>query len=148
VKSQPARIVMRRALIGLAVILVSAACAAGPRRVSDPFSGGAGSSSDRGSREVRVQVENTNFNEATIDARGIGLRRRLGRVAGTRSDEFRLSWTGTGQLYFEVDLLGGRTCITRAIEVAAGDTVRLVIDSVARLRGDGMSRLCDAQRVR
>lgn len=133
----------------MALVLAATACAAGSRSTRDPFAGGSGGAvSGEESRQVRIEVQNSNFNEARIEARGIGLRRRLGRVPGTRSEVFTLDWTAVAPLYFEIDFLAGGACTTRAIEVAAGQTVRLVIDSVARIRADGVSRLCDVQRVR
>jgi len=131
------------------VVLASTACAAGSRTSRDPFAGGSGGSASGGeSRQIRVEVQNSNFNEATIEARGVGVRRRLGRVPGTRSEVFTVDWTTPALLYFEIDLLAGGTCTTRGIEVAGGQAVRLVIDSVARIRADGVSRLCDVQRLR
>lgn len=140
---------LRRFLLAVAVALASTACAAGSGPTRDPFAGGSGgaTSSEEG-RQVRIEVQNSNFNEARIEARGIGLRRRLGRVPGNGSQVFTLDWAAVAPLYFEIDLLAGGACTTRAIEVGAGQTVRLVIDSVARLRADGTSRLCDVQRVR
>jgi hypothetical protein len=138
---------LKRAVLALAIVLVSGACAAGARSTADPFSGGGSRTASVQDRSIRIEVQNSNFNDATIEARGIGVRRRLGRVGGTRSDEFTLDWRGAGQLYFEIDLLGGETCVTRGIDVSPGDRVRLVIDSMARTRADGMNRLCDARRI-
>lgn len=133
----------------LAAAAAIAGCAAGAGTGADPFAGGSSAGgSSASSRVLRIEVENTNFNDARIEARGIGRRQRLGRVPGTRSEVFTMDWTVAAPLYFEVDLLGGERCTTRAIEVAGGQTVRLTIDSMARIRADGMSRLCDAQRVR
>jgi hypothetical protein len=137
-----------RAVLGLAVVLASGACAAGARSTADPFSGGGSGAPSTQDRSIHIEVQNSNFNDATIEARGIGIRRRLGRVGGSRSDEFTLDWRGAGQLYFEIDLLGGGTCVTRGIDVSPGDRVRLVIDSMARTRADGMNRICDARRIR
>jgi hypothetical protein len=139
---------MRQALLGLVVVLVSGACAAGPRTAADPFSGGGSGARSTGDRSIHIQVQNSNFNDATIEARGTGIRRRLGRVGGTRSDEFTLDWRGAGRLYFEIDLLGGGTCVTRGIDVSPGDRVLLVIDSMARTRADGINRACEARRTR
>ena len=138
---------VRRAALGLVVLLASGACASGPRTTADPFTG-SGARPAQGDRMIHIEVQNSNFNDATIEARGIGIRRRLGRVGGTRSDEFTLDWRGAGQLYFEIDLLGGGTCVTRGIDVSPGDRVRLVIDSMARTRADGITRLCEARRIR
>lgn len=139
----------RRSLGAVVLVLATTACAAGSRSTRDPFAGGSGgATAGQESRQVRVEVQNSNFNEARIEARGIGVRRRLGRVPGNQSQAFTLDWTAVAPLYFEIDLFGGGACTTRAIEVAPGRTVRLVIDSVSRIRADGVSRLCDVQRVR
>jgi hypothetical protein len=148
-----------RSLVAVAVVLAPMACAAGSGSTPDPFAGGSGgATSSQESRQIRIEVQNSNFNEARIEAvprsrysgdvRGTGFRRRLGRVPGNRSQVFTLDWTTAAPLYFEIDILAGGSCTTRGIEVAGGQTVRVVIDSVRRIRADGVSRICDAQRVR
>jgi hypothetical protein len=136
-------------LLILAAALALGGCAAGYRTGADPFAAGssAGEYSASG-RRLRIEVQNNNFNDARVEARGIGRQRRLGRVQGTGSEVFTMDWTVSAPIYFEIDLLGGERCVTRSIEVAGGQTVRLTIDSMARIRADGLSRLCDAKRVR
>ena len=138
---------LHRALVGFAAVAACSACASGAGSTRDPFSGGGGSGS--GGREgIRVEVQNTNFNQATVEAHGIGVRRRLGRVGGNETARFTLDWGGAGPLYFEIDLLGGGTCTTRPVDVAGGDAVRVIIESMSRIRSDGLSRLCDVMRAR
>lgn len=134
----------------LVTVLVLAGCSSSGRTSgSDPFSGGGGGDRPQGrAGQLRVQVQNQNFNEATITARGPGVRRRLGRIGGAESRTFTLPWSTANRLYFEVDLLGGDDCVTNAVDVSPGETVRLVIDSVARVRGDGFRRLCELRRAR
>ena len=137
--------------IGVSLLIASAACVAGGGRSSgsDPFQGPtAGSRSSRGGSEIRIQVRNSNFNEGAITAVRPGNRRRLGRVQGASDREFRMPWTNSDRLYFEIDLLAGPRCVTRAIFVDPGQTLLLVIDSTRRPRSDGISRMCDVQRSR
>ncbi len=112
----------------------------------DPFSSPA-SGGRAGGGDVRVNVQNVNFNDATIYVYAPG-RRRLGRVSGNQNGEFRVSMQGFGDLYFEVDLVGGQRCTTRRIQVESGMRVALLIDSSPRPRADGLRRLCEVRQSR
>lgn len=138
---------LARALLAAGVVLAVGACAAGSGSARDPFSG-SGARSDRGSGQIRIEVENSNFNQATVEARGVGTQRRLGRVSGNSSDRFTLDWRISGPLYFQIDLLGSGTCTTRVLDVSAGEAVRVIIESMPRIRADGVNRICDVMRTR
>ena len=128
-----ARTVTVRMLTVLVFVLGGAAACVSPGGSrtgtgGDPFSGGSSRSPEAsGGREITVQVVNSNFNQATISARGPGSNRRLGRVSGNDEGRFTLPWAGADGLYFEVELLGGGGCTTRRVQVAGGQTIRLVI---------------------
>ncbi|HKJ01304.1 MAG TPA: hypothetical protein VJ997_02580 [Longimicrobiales bacterium] len=139
------------ARLGLAFMLAAgvAGCssAGGGRAAADPFAGG-GASSRQADRQVQVQVENQNFNQATITARGPAIRRQLGRVSGMNEGRFSLPWSTSSRLYFEIEFLGGGGCTTRMVQVDPGSSIRVIIDSVSRIRADGVSRMCDVERGR
>jgi len=131
-------------------LIASTACVTSGRAIGgDPFQGSsAGSRSGSRSGELRIQVRNSNFNEATIYAVRLGSRRRLGRVQGASDGEFRLRLLNSDQIHFEVDLLASQGCLTRQVFVEPGQTLLLVIESTSRRRSDGRNSLCDVQRSR
>jgi len=132
------------AVLGL-VVIASAACLAQGRAIGpDPFRGTPAGSSG-GSSEIRVQVRNSNFNEATIYTVRIGSRRRLGRVQGATDASFRVPWPTAAQLHFEIDILASRGCTTQNVIIEPGQTVLLTIDSNARPRSSGRNSICDVQ---
>lgn len=132
------------AVLGL-VVTASAACLAQGRAIGpDPFRGTPAGSSG-GPSEITVQVRNSNFNEATIYTVRVGSRRRLGRVQGASDASFKVPWTTSAQLSFEVDILAGGECNTRGIVIEPGQRVLLTIDSNSRTRSSGYNSLCDVQ---
>jgi hypothetical protein len=136
-------------VLGAVMLLSLAACSGvGRSGGGDPFAGGSGGAGEEGRAEIRIEVRNSNFNEATIYAIRVGSRRRLGRVQGANDETFRLPWPASDRLQFEVDILGGQDCTTRLVMVSPGQTVLLTIDSVARPRADGSYGFCEVQRGR
>jgi hypothetical protein len=136
------------AIVGLSVLLMSAACAGSSRSAGDPFRGSPSGGESGSAREIRIEVHNENFSGGTVYAVRSGNRRRLGRVEGGRDEEFKMPWSVSEQLSFEVDLLGRDGCVTRPLIVAPGQAVRLTIYSMARPRSDGYTSLCDVRGAR
>ncbi len=129
----------RRNRLGLAVVvcsvvIASAACAPGGRSSGgDPFQGSsAGSQSSNRTGEIRIQVENSNFNDAVVHGVRSTSRRRLGRVQGVSDGELRMPWVFGDQLYCEVDLRPRGGCVSRPAFVEPGETLLLVIGSSSR----------------
>ena len=134
-------------VLGL-VMIASTACLAQGRAIGpDPFRGGSAGPS-RGSGEIRIQVRNSNFNEATVYALRVGNRRRLGRVQGATDQQFSMPWPNSAQLRFEVDILAGRGCTTQTVILEPGQRLMLVIDSTSRPRNSGRNSMCDIQPLR
>lgn len=79
-------------------------------------------------REVRIDVRNFNFADATVWAlaRG-GDRTRLGIVTGKSSASFTLPWTFSEPLRLEFDLLADVRCMTESLTVDPGDVLELQI---------------------
>jgi hypothetical protein len=115
---------VRRAL-ACALVLSAAAC--GTRTSypgQDPFAEGGGAAQD-----LRIQVRNNNFYDATLTAVSDVGRRRLGTVSGNQSAAFTMPWSFTGGLRIEINLLAGPTCTTDYVTVSPGGVVRLEIMS-------------------
>ena len=107
------------ALFGAVLLLTS--CLTAPTQRS-PFSGG-------GAREeIRIEVLNLNFNDATLWAIGDGRRRRLGVVIGKQDATFTIPWRITQTLAIEIDLLAGVRCTTRELTTSPGDIIEVQID--------------------
>jgi hypothetical protein len=108
------------------VLSLLAGCATAGKAVdADPFK-----EAPKGRQEIRIAVENLNFNDARLFALSLGKRQRLGIVAGKRSAVFTIPWPGPEPLRIEIDLLAGPKCTTRMIETDPGDTLDLIIESV------------------
>ena len=129
-----------------AAMLLSLAACSGTGRSGggDPFAGGG--AGGEGPDEIRIEVRNSNFSDATIYAVRVGSRRRLGRVGGVSDETFRLRWPASDRVQFEVDILGGQDCRTRTVVVDPGETVLLTIESVSRPRADGSYGVCEVRR--
>ena len=114
------------ALFGAVLLLTS--CSTVPGQGS-PFSGG-------GVREeIRIEVRNLNFSDATLWAIGGGMRRRLGVVPGKDDAAFTVPWRFSQVLAIEIDLLAGVRCTTQEMIANPGDTIELQIDVELRRSG-------------
>lgn len=80
-----------------------------------------------GSRPIRVDVLNRNFNDASVWAVSRAERIRLGTVTGKSDGSFRLAWRGTEPVHMEIDLVGGERCVTDVLTVDEGDVLYLEI---------------------
>lgn len=105
-----------------ALLLFATACASGfASNADDPFS-------DRPSN-VRLNVQNRNFNDATLyviddvsDSNG----RRIGVVGGNSSARFVLDWNFASDMSIRIDTLAG-SCITPPLTVGPGEELELEI---------------------
>lgn len=79
--------------------------------------------------EVRVEVQNLNFNDASVWALRSSQRIRVGRVTGKTDVSFTVRWNTAQPIAFEVDVVGGRSCRTGSIPVEAASRVWLSIPS-------------------
>lgn len=91
--------------------------------------GGSGLFGERRARpQIRIQVTNLNFQDATLHALRGGERHRLGTVTGKGSATYTLDWRTPLPLQLEVDLLAGGRCTTRPITLDPGDEVQFQIE--------------------
>ena len=113
-----------RALLpgALLSILLAAGCG-GSRTPDNPFEGRTGSA-----RSIRINVENNNFNEATLRAVARG-ERRLGVVQGNSRASFELSWATVDDLRIRIDILAGEDFTTNRVSVGPGETVYLAVQN-------------------
>lgn len=115
----------------LLLVLLSTLAVAGCSSLSggqNPFEGGGAEEE----RSILIQVQNLNFNDATLHALSSGRRQRLGRVSGKSTASFRIPWQGSQQLRIEIDLLAGSDYRTNGVLASPRDRVRLVIQSQLR----------------
>ena len=89
---------------------------------TNPFERGPGATT------VRVDVENRNFNQATIHAEG-AMQRRLGIVGGNTRETFSLPWPADGDLRVRIDILAGTQFTTNSVGLKPGDTAYLLIEN-------------------
>ncbi|MEZ4415843.1 MAG: hypothetical protein R3E10_08805 [Gemmatimonadota bacterium] len=105
---------MRRATLLLLLLALPLGCAT-PR--SDVFR-------DE-TRDIRIDVLNLNFSDATLWALRGGERIRLGIVRGKQEESFELSWPVSLPLRVEMDFLAGPRCVTGQLSVDPGDVIYL-----------------------
>jgi hypothetical protein len=103
----------------LAVVLLTG-CAGSARRL-DPFTG-------EGSSTMRVDVQNNNFNDATIYYTQLGgSERRIGDVVGNGRRSFTVPLEFTGDVRFRIELLADGECTMYPVVVSPGDVIGLQI---------------------
>ncbi|MDH5589647.1 MAG: hypothetical protein OEZ65_10160 [Gemmatimonadota bacterium] len=91
----------------------------------NPFSG-----SGSGPTEIRIYVENRNFNDVRIYALATGGPRPLGVVGGNTRGEFRMEWTRLDEIRMRMEFLAGRTFTSNAVNVSPGDRLELYVEEV------------------
>ena len=81
-----------------------------------------------GEDQVRIEVENRNFNDVTVwaIAQG-GQRTRLGTVRGKSDSVFTMPWEFSLPLRLELDLVAGPRCTTEELPVDPGDSLLLQV---------------------
>jgi len=115
-------------LLQITAILALTSCAARSGSPDAEWNGG-----NETSGEIRIDVLNHNFSDATIWAViRESSRRRLGVVTGKTDETYVLEWDFTQPLRLEIDLLAGSRCLTRPIDVDPGDILQLEIQAVFR----------------
>ncbi len=107
-------------LVFLVVVMILGACS--QAQIRDPFEGGG----EAASTSIRINVENHNFNEATIRAVG-RTERRLGTVPGNGNQSFTMGWPAVNDLRVQIDILAGDRYTTNRVTVSPGETVHLTI---------------------
>ena len=94
-------------------------CAGGPQPDSGP--------------PVVVQVQNNNFQDATVYIIREGERRRLGVVVGKTDDAFAIPWRPNFIMRLEVRFLGGGACATRDLIMEPGQRFVLALQPDIRV---------------
>lgn len=113
---------MRSFILLLATGVMGAAlggCASGPQPESGP--------------PVVIEIQNNNFQDATVYAIREGERRRLGVVVGKTDESFGIPWRPNFTLRLEVRFLGGGACATRIIQMEPGQRFVLALQPDIRV---------------
>lgn len=106
------------------LIVLCSACAGS--RALNPFDPSAPTGIDH---RIRIEVQNLNFNDATVFAMRGGQRIRVGRVTGKMDQAFPIDWNVAQPIGFEVDVVGGRSCRTGQVLVEPEGRVWVSIPS-------------------
>ncbi len=115
-----ARVHGARGPVVLALLLLTAACAASRRDVPSPYEAGS-------EAVIMLTVDNQDFRDATIFADWNGVRHRVGMVIGKTTQTFRLPWRDY-TVRLEVDFVGGGEMkIADPISVWAGEHIDFII---------------------
>lgn len=94
----------------------------------NPFQGGGGP----GSGSIQIDVENLNFNDATLYAISSGSRHRMGTIGGKSQGRFEVPWEHQRELRVRIDLLAGSDFTTRPVSVSPGERIQLMIHADVR----------------
>ena len=113
---------MRRLFILPALALALTGCAGGPQ----PETG----------LPIVIEIQNNNFQDATVYAIREGERQRLGVVVGKTDDAYAIPWRPNFALRLEVRFLGGGACATREILMEPGQRYVLDLQPDLRLNQD------------
>jgi len=104
----------------LIAVVGASACGGGLR---NPF----GSRSGTAVGEIRLFVENQNFNDLRIYALTTRGPQAMGQVGGNSTRNFTLDWRQLEELRFRLEFLAGRQYRTNAVNVAPGDRLELIV---------------------
>lgn len=105
-------------------LVAGSACGGGSAR--NPFDP---SATRTGAERIRIEVQNLNFNDVTVWAMRQSQRVRVGRVTGKTDQNFTIEWNVAQPIWFEVDVVSGRSCRTGQVPVDPQSRVWLVIPS-------------------
>ncbi len=111
-----------RLVLLLSVATAMAGCT-GFRTAPNPFEEGADAQ-----RQITIEVENHNFNDATLRAVA-RMERRLGVVTGNGKQTFTIPWTTADDLQIHIDMLAGDRFTTNRVTVSPGESVFLTIQN-------------------
>lgn len=78
---------------------------------------------------IRIEVQNLNFNDASIFAVRQSQRVRVGRVTGKTDQTFTIEWNAAVPISFQIDVVSGRSCQTGLIGVDRDSRVWVTIPS-------------------
>lgn len=118
---------MRRRARGLLTLTLVALAGCSVTDIPNPF--------DRGSRratQLRIEVNNLNFNDATLHVVTGGSRERLGTVTGKASRTYTIGWETARDLWIEVNLVGEGSFTTNAVGANPGEMLQLFIEVDSR----------------
>jgi hypothetical protein len=110
---------IRRFVSVLGLILIVTGCGALAGRSSwDPFA----STQDR---QISIRVENPTTMDVSVFALSPGRRMELGTVASRSTQQYRITWSLTQDIRFQIDPIGGRRHTTAPTGVSPGDRLEL-----------------------
>ena len=105
----------------LAAAMAVAGCA-GLRTAPNPFEEG------DAQRVITIEVENHNFNDATLRAVA-RTERRLGVVSGNGKQTFTIPWSTVDDLRIRIDVLAGDRFTTNRVTLSPGESAFLAIQN-------------------
>ena len=80
-----------------------------------------------GPEQIRITIDNQNFNDVRVYTIATTGRRTLGGVTGRSESTFQIDWTRLDELRFRLEFLAGGTYETVRINVSPGDAVFVYI---------------------
>ncbi|MDA0313325.1 MAG: hypothetical protein O2992_14590 [Gemmatimonadetes bacterium] len=123
-----------RAIATVCALVLMSVCIGRLGKGPDPF----GSRAEQGREQLRVEIQNLNFNDATVFALRQGQRIRLGEVTGKSDGKFTVEWNLALPVEFMIDFVGGQSCTVGGIPADPGSTIWIQVPAdicMSRCRG-------------
>jgi hypothetical protein len=112
---------------GAVLIVLAVLSGCGFRSSGDPFNGERSAPS-----QMRINVDNQNFNDVRLFSFTTRGRILLGKVGGNAQRTFQVDWRGLDEIRVRMEFLAGDDYETNTVNVSPGDQIYLVIPSEPR----------------
>ncbi|MBT7126023.1 MAG: hypothetical protein HN899_12750 [Gemmatimonadales bacterium] len=112
---------------GAVLIVLAVLSGCGSRSSEDPFNGQRSAPS-----QIRINVDNQNFNDVRLFSLTTRGRMLLGQVGGNAQRTFQVDWRGLDEIRVRMEFLAGADYETNRVDVSPGEQIYLMIPSEPR----------------
>ncbi|NCG32941.1 MAG: hypothetical protein GWP44_08660 [Proteobacteria bacterium] len=112
---------------GAVLIVLAVLSGCGSRSSEDPFNGQRSAPS-----QIRINVDNQNFNHVRLFSLTTRGRMLLGQVGGNAQRTFQVDWRGLDEIRVRMEFLAGADYETNRVDVSPGEQIYLMIPSEPR----------------
>jgi hypothetical protein len=105
---------------GAVLIVLAVLSGCGSRSSEDPFNGQRSAPS-----QIRINVDNQNFNDVRLFSLTTRGRMLLGQVGGNAQRTFQVDWRGLDEIRVRMEFLAGADYETNRVDVSPGEQIYL-----------------------